>query len=301
MYREDLSGGDFECRKQRRRTMPLVVVALARQGTPVGQLEIALCPLQRLDRGLFVNAEHNGLLGRGDIEANHVRGFGRKVRVIALAPGLASLKIDLVAAQESPDILDVNIAQRLGQQRSAPACKSCRRWFVQQPKNPLVGCFRVDRPLARPRLVFKPFKPLFGIAMPPQTHNPRLHPDFLGDRPRAAIVRSQQNNPRPLQITLQCHRRATTSFQHLAIVPSKANFSCFGNHSNLESRLTVQEKWVLAPPENAISSRTPDSNVGRTPNAALTRTPTKKIGIYDALDDQNRKRREEAKPKPEQP
>src|SRR5580704_5395782 len=83
MYREDLSGGDFECRKQRRRTMPLVVVALARQGTPVGQLEIALCPL------------------------------------------------------------------------------------------------------------------------------------------------------------------ATTSFQHLAIVPSKANFSCFGNHSNLESRLTVQEKWVL--------------------------------------------------------
>jgi hypothetical protein len=58
----------------------------------------------------------------------------------------------------------------------------------------------------------------------------------------AAIVRSQQNNPRPLQITLQCRRRATTSFQRLAIVPSKANFSCFGNHPDLESRLHVPRK-----------------------------------------------------------
>jgi hypothetical protein len=44
--------------------------------------------------------------------------------------------------------------------------------------------------------------------------------------------------------TLQRHRRAATRFQHLAIVPSKANFPCFGNHPDLESRLTFQEKWV---------------------------------------------------------
>jgi len=44
---------------------------------------------------------------------------------------------------------------------------------------------------------------------------------------------------------LQRHRRATTRFQHLAVVPSKANFSCFGNHPDLESRLTFHEKWVL--------------------------------------------------------
>jgi tripartite-type tricarboxylate transporter receptor subunit TctC len=50
--------------------------------------------------------EDNGLLGRGDIETDNAGGFGRKVRVVALAPGLASLKIDLVAAKESPDILN---------------------------------------------------------------------------------------------------------------------------------------------------------------------------------------------------
>src|ERR1700731_3906875 len=92
MRRDDLSGGDFKRRKQRCRAMPLVVVALAGQGAAIGQLQIALRSLQSLDRRLFVHAEHNGLLGRGDIEANHIGGFGRKMRVVALAPGLASAR-----------------------------------------------------------------------------------------------------------------------------------------------------------------------------------------------------------------
>ena len=56
MRRHDLSGGDFERRKQRCRTVPLVVVALAGQSAAVGQFQIALCSLQSLDRRLFVYA-----------------------------------------------------------------------------------------------------------------------------------------------------------------------------------------------------------------------------------------------------
>src|SRR5262249_61563279 len=44
----DLTGGHFEGRKQRRRSMPLVVMTVARQRPPVGQLEVALRPLQSL-------------------------------------------------------------------------------------------------------------------------------------------------------------------------------------------------------------------------------------------------------------
>src|SRR5437879_9880202 len=99
----------------------------------------------------------------GDIEANNIGGFGRKVRVVALTPGLASREVNLVAAQEPPDILDVNIAQRLGQQRTGPACKPFRWRLVQQPQNPLVGALRIDRLLARPRLVFEPFKAVVSI------------------------------------------------------------------------------------------------------------------------------------------
>jgi hypothetical protein len=56
MRRDDLSGGDFERCKQRRRAVALVVVALAGQGAAIGQLQIALRSLQSLDRWLFVYA-----------------------------------------------------------------------------------------------------------------------------------------------------------------------------------------------------------------------------------------------------
>ena len=121
---------------------------------------------------------------------------------------------------------------------TGPARKPFRWRFVQQPQNPLVGGLRIDRPLAGPRLVFQTFKAMIGIAMPPKADNPRLDPNFLGDRPGAAPGRGQQNYPRPLQIALQCQRRATTRFKHLAIFPRKVDFSCFGYHPDLESRLT---------------------------------------------------------------
>jgi len=80
---------------------------------------------------------------------------------------------------------------------------------------------------------------MVGIAMPPKADNPRLHPNFLGYRAGAAPGRRQQNYPRPLQIALQCYRRTTTRLKHLAIFPRKVDFSCFGNHPDLESRLTL--------------------------------------------------------------
>src|SRR5439155_13777071 len=95
---------------------------------------------------------------------------------------------------------------------------------------------------------------MVGIAMPPKADNPRLDPNFLGDRPGAAPVRRQQNYPRPLQIALQRHRRATTRLKHPAIFPRKVDFSCFGYHPDVESRLTIQEKWVLVP-VNAVLAK----------------------------------------------
>src|ERR1700758_4969400 len=236
--------------------MPLVIVALAGQSAAIGQLQITLRSLQSLDRGLLVHAQHNGLRGRGDIQADNIRGFGRKVRVVALTPGLASREVNLVAAQEPPDILDINIAQRLGQQRAGSTRKPFRWRLVQQLQNPLVGRLRVNRLLARPRLVFQPFKAMDGIAMPPKAYNPRLDPNLLGDRPGAAPGRRQQDYPCPLQIALQCRRRATTRLKHLAIFPRKVDFSCFGNHPDLESRLTFLGKRVLVPRQMSTGDRT---------------------------------------------
>jgi hypothetical protein len=52
----------------------------------------------------------------------------------------------------------------------------------------------------------QPFKAMVGIAMPPKADNPRLDPNFLGDRAGAAPGGCQQNYPRPLQIALHRHR-----------------------------------------------------------------------------------------------
>ena len=113
MRRDDPSGGDFERGKQGRGAVPLVVVALAGQGASIRRLQIALRPLQCLDRRLFVDTENNCLGRRIDIKADHIGGFRHELRVVALAPGLAGGKVDIVLTQEAPDILKINVAQGL--------------------------------------------------------------------------------------------------------------------------------------------------------------------------------------------
>ena len=111
---------------------------------------------------------------------------------------------------------------------------------------------------------------MIGEAVPPQADDPRLYADFLGDRSGAATSRRQQNNPGSLQITLQCHRRSATSFQHRAILPRNADFSCFGNHPDLEYDYvprkagTSQRKALLAQFGDELVVRVQDGRgVGR--------------------------------------
>src|SRR6516225_7343438 len=61
MRGDNLPGGDLKRSKQGRGAVPLVIVALAAQGAPVRRLQIALRPLQRLDRRLLINTENNRL------------------------------------------------------------------------------------------------------------------------------------------------------------------------------------------------------------------------------------------------
>jgi hypothetical protein len=46
---------------------------------------------------------------------------------------------------------------------------------------------------------------------------------------------------------LRCARCPASRLKHLAYLRPEPNFSCFGNHPDLESRLTYEEKRVLAP------------------------------------------------------
>ena len=63
MRGNDRSSGDFERCQQGRGAVPLVVAAVASQGTSIRQLQIALRPFQCLNRRLLVDAENNRLGG----------------------------------------------------------------------------------------------------------------------------------------------------------------------------------------------------------------------------------------------
>ena len=168
-------------------------MSLAGQGAPVRQLQITLRPLQGLDRRLFVDTENNRLGRWIDIEADHIGGFRYELGVIALAPGFAGDKVDIVLAQEAPDILNVNVAQCLCQQRARPPGIAPRWRFIQKRQNALIRGLAVDRLLAHPRTVLQSPKAVVGKAPPPVADNPRLNAHFLGDGTSAVTVSRQQH------------------------------------------------------------------------------------------------------------
>jgi len=51
------------------------------------------------------------------------RGFGRERWILALAPTLAAAQINFLLAQGVPDVLNVDIAQRLGNRWPVPSCQ----------------------------------------------------------------------------------------------------------------------------------------------------------------------------------
>src|SRR4249920_1563322 len=107
-----------------RGAVPLIVVAVSRQRASVRQLQIALRALQRLDRWFLVDTYDDGIVGRRHVEADHIGSLAGELRIIALAPALATAEIDLVFAQGTPDVLHVDVTQGLRDQRSVRTGKA---------------------------------------------------------------------------------------------------------------------------------------------------------------------------------
>ena len=194
----DLAGCYLEGGKQGGGAVALVIVAMAGQRPAVRELEIALRSLQRLDRGLLVDTDDDRVLGRRHIEPDHVGGLGHELGIVALTPGFAPGEVDLLRAQQAPDILDFGIAERGRQQRPCPAGIALGRRLIQQRQDALVRLCRVLRlsaPLAR---FVEARKPLPGVANPPLRRRPGCTSNRSSNRPARNAVRCQQHDPRPL-------------------------------------------------------------------------------------------------------
>ena len=231
----DLTGGHLEGRKQCRSAIAPVVVTVPRQSPAIRQLQISLGALQRLDRRLFVDADNDRVLRGRHVEPNHSGSLGDKLGIVALTPGFAAGEINLLPAQEAPDVLLVHGAQFGGNQRPGPAGKPDRRRAIQHRQNTAPGLTIVCRRRPGMRFVAQSSHALTGKPAAPAAHCPWHGAKRASNRPRRAAFVGEQNDPCAKHVALFRRRCPHARFKHRAIRRRQSNFRSFGNHSNVES------------------------------------------------------------------
>jgi hypothetical protein len=108
------SGGYFECREKSGGAVPCVTVAESVHGLPVGQAQIALRPLQSLNRGFLIDSEHQCIRWRIQIKTHYIGGFGTELGIRADAPTPAPLEADIVPPEDAPDLGLTDARQSFG-------------------------------------------------------------------------------------------------------------------------------------------------------------------------------------------
>ena len=114
---DDLAGGDVQGGEQRGRAVPLVIMA-APLDLPWPHRQQRLGAVERLDLRLFIDAEHQGAVGRIDVEPDNVAhprsGRGQalvdKQRVGRQLEGLGAVRLQ---AEGAPDTADVEVEMPL--------------------------------------------------------------------------------------------------------------------------------------------------------------------------------------------
>ena len=192
---DDLASLDIECRKQRRRAIAFVVVR-HRLSTALLHRQAWLCAIERLNLAFLVDAEHNRLVGRVEVEPDDVDHFFSEFWIVGELEWARQMWLE---AMLLPDALHGRVADAdlLGQHTRTP---------VRCVPGLLVGCacynrepqFGTDWLLARA----PPLAPVLKQALDAAVHvsflpapNRRLrHPSLALDGIRPQSATRQQHN-----------------------------------------------------------------------------------------------------------
>jgi hypothetical protein len=169
---------------------------LAGDGAPIGQLQIALRAFERLNGRFFVDREHDRVVRRRHIEPDDLGGLGRKFRVVALTPGFAPPQVDLLRAQETPNILHVNVAKPLGDQRPGPVRVAFRRRSVEHRQDAPVRLLVVSGLGPAIADFRKPRKSVLRVTNPPFRRRAGGAAERAANRPRRCAIGGHQHDPR---------------------------------------------------------------------------------------------------------
>ena len=146
-------------------------------------------------------------------EADHRSRLGREIGIVAFAPALAPGEIDLVGAQEAPDILHIDVAEGFGDQRPIPARVARGNGPVEYGQEALVGRVRIFGLIASIAGFVEAGPPTLGVAYPPFRRRARRAADLSADCARRQARRRKQHNPRPLSQPVFRLRRTGQAFK----------------------------------------------------------------------------------------
>ena len=193
---DDFSAFDIQRGEQRGGPVTFVVVRLAGHGAPAGQLEIALRPLKGLDGRFFVDGEHDGVVGGSHVEPDDLGRLGREFGIVADAPGLAPGKVDLVRPQKPPVMLDLDVAERLGDLRPGPVGAALRRRRIEHRQDAPAGLLAISGFSSTIAGLGKAGQTILRIAHPPLRRRPGRAHERPANRPRRRAVRRHQDDAR---------------------------------------------------------------------------------------------------------
>ena len=118
---QHLAGLGVEGRVQRQRAVAVVLEAMA-LGAPRRQRQHRILAVQRLDRGLLVDAEHRRVLRRVQVQPDHVGRLGLEVRVVGGQVALQPMRLEAVLG---PDARHRHVRDRRRVRRRACAYDQC--------------------------------------------------------------------------------------------------------------------------------------------------------------------------------
>ena len=211
-FADHMAFDHLERGKQGGGAVALVVVG---EGATTAGLErqSGLGAIQRLKLTLFIDAEHDRILRRGQIHAHHIGELLQKFRVARKLETLGQMGLELVLL---PDPLNRILADALrqGQGPAAPVRGPCRLGLQGGRHAARHGLWAIARLApATSRNLPKTANALFAHPSPPQGGGAPLHLQGLGDLPVRLPAHGGQNNPRPQHHLLRSGTGANPRFQ----------------------------------------------------------------------------------------
>ena len=196
---EHLAGKVVQGGKEGHRSMPVVVVGLG-TNVSLAQRQSGLGAFQGLTLALFIAAEHQGLLGRIEVEAHHVPKLFLKLKVLGELEIAHPVGLQLMGRPES---LHARFAQAgfAGHRAHAPG-SAVRSLRARQTQSPPDSLRRKPRLASASRGVLEPLQALGRPSLPPTTNGQKTHRLLLGDLLVGESPRQPQDDPSPENLPL---------------------------------------------------------------------------------------------------